>query len=95
MHNDMFQPTKINREEAEEVVKQVCAIVTISDYIGQVIRDLYPEAEGKLRTIYSGVDSDRFYQGIIRIWHRFVRNYVRRMGSIQNSHFICWAFVAK
>mgnify|MGYP001770505836 CR=1 FL=1 len=63
MHNDMFQPTKINREEAEEVVKQVCAIVTISDYIGQVIRDLYPEAEGKLRTIYSGVDSDRFLPG--------------------------------
>ncbi|NNU89808.1 glycosyltransferase family 1 protein [Anoxybacillus sp. CHMUD] len=63
MHNDMFQITKINREEAEEVVRQVSAIVTISNYIGQVIRNLYPEAEGKLRTIYSGVDSGRFLPG--------------------------------
>lgn len=63
MHNDMFQLTKINRKEGEEVVRQVSAIVTISNYIGQVIRELYPEAEGKLRTIYSGVDSERFLPG--------------------------------
>ncbi|MCX8002105.1 MAG: glycosyltransferase family 4 protein [Anoxybacillus mongoliensis] len=63
MHNDMFQLAKINREEAEQVVRQVSAIVTISNYIGQVIRELYPEAEGKLRTIYSGVDSERFLPG--------------------------------
>ncbi|MBB5355376.1 glycosyltransferase involved in cell wall biosynthesis [Anoxybacillus mongoliensis] len=63
MHNDMFQLAKINREEAEQVVRQVSAIVTISNYIGQVIRELYPEAEEKLRTIYSGVDSERFLPG--------------------------------
>ncbi|PYZ97748.1 lipopolysaccharide N-acetylglucosaminyltransferase [Alteribacter lacisalsi] len=60
MHNDMFKTAKIDREEGEEAVAQVDKIITISDYIGSSITADYPEAAPKLKTIYSGVDVNRF-----------------------------------
>ena len=63
MHNDMFSPEKINPEEASAVIAEVSKIVTISKYVGNVIRELYPQAASKLRAIYSGVDSERFLPG--------------------------------
>jgi spore coat protein SA len=60
MHNDMFTTKKIDPKEAQTVIKQVERIVTVSDYVGSAIRAMYPEAESKLCTIYSGVDLKRF-----------------------------------
>ncbi|MGZ9584867.1 glycosyltransferase family 4 protein [Paenibacillus marinisediminis] len=60
MHNDMFNPTKLRQDEGEAVIKTTEQIITISDFIGQEITRYYPQAEPKLRTIYSGVDLDRF-----------------------------------
>lgn len=60
MHNDMFDQVKIAPEEAARVVETTERIITISDYVGRVIASLYPEAEHKLRTIYSGVDLQTF-----------------------------------
>lgn len=60
MHNDMFSPVKLRSEEGEAVIKTTERIITISNYIGEEIKRYYPEAEPKLRTIYSGVDLDRF-----------------------------------
>lgn len=60
MHNDMFHPAKIHQEEAETVIANVERIVTISNFIGREILRYYPQAEPKLRTIYSGVDLNRF-----------------------------------
>jgi spore coat protein SA len=60
MHNDMFEPVKIDSKEAKKVIKEVDKIVTISNYVGRRIRTLYPSSSSKLRTIYSGVDLDRF-----------------------------------
>ncbi|WP_431308990.1 glycosyltransferase family 4 protein [Halalkalibacter lacteus] len=60
MHNDMFKRQKIEPEEAEAAIEQLDKIVTVSDYIGKTISDLFPQAAPKLKTIYSGVDIDRF-----------------------------------
>ncbi|MGO4889377.1 glycosyltransferase family 4 protein [Anaerobacillus sp. MEB173] len=60
MHNDMFKPEKIDHEEGEKAIEQVDKIITISDYIGKTIKEMFPNAESKLKTIYSGVDLDRF-----------------------------------
>jgi spore coat protein SA len=60
MHNDMFVPEKLEPEEAEAVIARVEKIVTISSYVGKKIAELYPQASDKLRTIYSGVDINRY-----------------------------------
>jgi spore coat protein SA len=60
MHNDMFGPEKIDPSEAALAVQEVEKIITISNYIGNTIASLFPEAVPKLRTIYSGVDLDRY-----------------------------------
>lgn len=60
MHNDMFNPTKLSKEEGDAVIERVETIVTISNYIGSEICRFYPQAESKIRTIYSGVDLSRF-----------------------------------
>ncbi|NMM51655.1 glycosyltransferase family 4 protein [Paenibacillus aquistagni] len=60
MHNDMFNPAKIRPEEAQAVIAHTERIVTISNYIGSEIARYFPDVEPKLRTIYSGVDLDRF-----------------------------------
>ncbi|NLZ44909.1 MAG: glycosyltransferase family 4 protein [Clostridia bacterium] len=60
MHNDMFIPRKITPEEAVKVIAKVERIITVSNYVGHAIQNLYPQAAAKLRTIYSGVDLNRF-----------------------------------
>lgn len=60
MHNDMFTPKKITPQIAETTIAEVEKIITVSDYVGRTIKTLYPQAGPKLRTIYSGVDLDRF-----------------------------------
>ena len=63
MHNDMFNHNKISPDEAEAVLDEVSNIITVSDYVGNVIKELYPQASTKLHTIYSGVDTSRFLPG--------------------------------
>lgn len=60
MHNDMFNPEKIGREEGQAAVEQVERIITVSDYVGRNLSQHYPDAAAKCRTIYSGVDLSRF-----------------------------------
>jgi spore coat protein SA len=60
MHNDMFNPNKISFREGEIAVEQTERIITISNYIGNAICSFFPQAKPKLRTIYSGVDLNRF-----------------------------------
>ncbi|QOT00956.1 glycosyltransferase family 4 protein [Brevibacterium sp. JNUCC-42] len=60
MHNDMFLPEKIDPIEASTAIEQVERIVTVSNYVGRTIVDLYPQASDKVKTIYSGVDIKRY-----------------------------------
>ncbi|EPR30047.1 MULTISPECIES: glycosyltransferase family 4 protein [unclassified Geobacillus] len=90
MHNDMFQPEKIDPEEATAAIAEVAYIVTVSDYIGNVIRSLYPQASPKLRTIYSGVDSERFLPGNHPKMQK-IRNDIRRAHGLENKTVILFA----
>ncbi|AST00258.1 MULTISPECIES: glycosyltransferase family 4 protein [Geobacillus] len=90
MHNDMFQPEKIDPEEAAAAIAEVAHIVTVSDYIGNVIRNLYPQASPKLRTIYSGVDSERFLPGNHPNMQK-IRHDIRRAHGLENKTVILFA----
>jgi len=60
MHNDMFDINKIDRQDALITIREVERIITVSDYVGKTISNLYPQAASKVRTIYSGVDLKKF-----------------------------------
>jgi CotS family spore coat protein len=60
MHNDMFDMNKIDQQDALTAINEVEQIITVSDYVGKTISNLYPQAASKLRTIYSGVDLKKF-----------------------------------
>jgi spore coat protein SA len=60
MHNDMFNPAKISKAEGSAAIEQAERIITISNYIGSAISEYFPQAEPKLKTIYSGVDLSKF-----------------------------------
>ncbi|RJE47500.1 MULTISPECIES: CotS family spore coat protein [unclassified Dehalobacter] len=60
MHNDMFDINKIDRQTALTAIREVERIITVSDYVGKTISNLFPQAAPKVRTIYSGVDLKKF-----------------------------------
>ncbi|MBU7591450.1 glycosyltransferase family 4 protein [Metabacillus halosaccharovorans] len=90
MHNDMFSPEKINPEEAKAVINEVTNIITISNYVGNVIRELYPEAASKLHTIYSGVDTDRFLPGHHQKMQK-IRQELRSANGLENKTVLLFA----
>ncbi|CRK81497.1 lipopolysaccharide N-acetylglucosaminyltransferase [Neobacillus massiliamazoniensis] len=90
MHNDMFNLDKIDPNEANAVIKEVSAIVTVSNYVGNVIRKLYPEASPKIRTIYSGVDTDRFLPGKFPEMQK-IRNEIRQKHGLEDKTVMLFA----
>ncbi|MFC4321627.1 glycosyltransferase family 4 protein [Litchfieldia salsa] len=90
MHNDMFFPEKIDPVEAQMALHEISQIVTVSDYIGNVIKDLYPESVPKIKTIYSGVDIERF----LPIDHpdiSGIRNELRKKHGLEDKTVILFA----
>ena len=59
----MFAPNKIDPADAKFCLEHTEVVVTVSDYIRQNIEELYPQAQGKTFTVYSGVDPERFRPG--------------------------------
>ena len=90
MHNDMFNLDKIDPSEANAVIQEVSKIVTVSNYVGNVIRGLYPEASPKLRTIYSGVDTERFLPGSDSKMKK-IRSSLRKEHGLENKTVILFA----
>jgi glycosyltransferase involved in cell wall biosynthesis len=60
LHNDMLAPEKISQDEGDRVINTVVGIITISDFIRKKVVGRFPEAEGKCRVVYSGVDLRHF-----------------------------------
>lgn len=90
MHNDMFFEEKISKEEAAQALDEVSHIATVSNYIGNVIRTLYPQASSKLHTVYSGVDSERFLPGH-HSKMKAIRETLRREHGLENKTVILFA----
>lgn len=60
LHNEMFYPEKIPNEKAVECIRNVEFITTVSQFIADGVRKLYPIADKKLNVVYSGVDIDKY-----------------------------------
>ncbi|OLO37180.1 lipopolysaccharide N-acetylglucosaminyltransferase [Alkalihalophilus pseudofirmus] len=90
MHNDMFKPQKINPDEGQLAIQEVEKIITISDYIGQTITDRFPEAAPKIKTIYSGVDLDRFVP-VYSTKAEKIRKKIRKEYNLEGKKVILFA----
>jgi spore coat protein SA len=66
LHNEMFQPAKISKEEGQKCIRRVKFITTVSRFVESGVIKLYPEAAGKIHTVYSGVDVNRYQP----VWSR-------------------------
>jgi spore coat protein SA len=60
IHNEMFLPKKISSYEAEECIKRVEFINTVSKFIAKGVEQFYPAAKDKLRVVYSGANTDEY-----------------------------------
>lgn len=60
LHNEMFHSQKIDNEEGLKCLDSVESIMTVSNYIGATVEQRFPTANGKLQTVYSGVDLTKF-----------------------------------
>ncbi len=87
MHNDMFNHDKIPPEEASAALEEVSTIITVSDYVGSVIKKLYPQSGSKIRTIYSGIDIERFLPGDNPKMQK-VRSEIRKKYGLENKTVI-------
>ncbi|RKL65690.1 lipopolysaccharide N-acetylglucosaminyltransferase [Salipaludibacillus neizhouensis] len=90
MHNDMFKIEKIDPAEATKAISQLDKIITISNYIGEAIVKLFPEAKPKLQTIYSGVDLDRFVP-IYSDKGRKLGDWIRKEYELESKKIILFA----
>ncbi|GAA0340662.1 glycosyltransferase family 4 protein [Bacillus carboniphilus] len=60
VHNEMFSSSKLSDEEGTEVVEQVSAITTVSQFIKNTIVERFPKAEEKTHVVFSGVDINQY-----------------------------------
>lgn len=60
LHNEMFAPKKIDPERAKICIERVSFINTVSQFIADGVKKLYPSAESKLKVIYSAADLNDF-----------------------------------
>ncbi len=60
IHNEMFLPSKISKADGEKCIQRVKFITTVSRFVADGIKKLYPEAASKIHVIYSGVDIHRY-----------------------------------
>jgi len=63
LHNAMLAPDRVSPGRARRALALLDGVVTISDFIRRTAVEHFPEFAGKFRTIYSGVDLDRFRPG--------------------------------
>ena len=61
LHNEMLHPEKIPDEAALRCVQKAEFINTVSRYIADTVKKRVPEAEGKLRVVYSGADPAKYH----------------------------------
>lgn len=59
LHNEMFNQEKLSNDEAYACLKKVEFINTVSAYIAKTVALRIPEAQSKLRVVYSGADTKK------------------------------------
>jgi glycosyltransferase involved in cell wall biosynthesis len=89
LHNEMFRDDKISTEMGNLVIKAVDRIMTVSEYIGLTITSRFPSAKRKVKSVYSGIDLNRYKP----IWDKevqSVRNKLRQKYSVENKKVILY-----
>lgn len=89
LHNEMFLPKKIDPEKAQNCIDRVSFITTVSRFIADGVKNLYPPAENKLNVVYSGVDIAQYKP----LWSRAAieeRNAMRAKFGINDHKVILY-----
>ncbi|SNS30139.1 spore coat protein SA [Anaerovirgula multivorans] len=60
LHNEMFAPKKIDKIRAKKCIDSCEFITTVSQFIADDLKGMYPEVEGKVTPIYSAADIKEF-----------------------------------
>ena len=60
LHNEMFHPDKIPEFKAVQCIERVEFINTVSKFIADGVKKLYPQAADKLNVVYSGVNVEKY-----------------------------------
>ncbi|MEH7380580.1 glycosyltransferase family 4 protein [Bacillus sp. JJ1533] len=60
VHNEMFDYSKMSEDEGNRCISSVTKIITVSDFIGTTITSRFPNAQHKTKTVYSGVDLEKY-----------------------------------
>lgn len=61
LHNEMFRESKIPRGLAEATLEVVERIVTVSQYIADSVTVRYPQVQGMIQPLYSGVRVEDYF----------------------------------
>ena len=88
MHNDMFNTNKILHDDAISAIAEVERIVTVSDYVGNTISNLYPQAAEKVQTIYSGVNLEDFVPWETSNTATQIRHKLRKENNLEDKTVI-------
>lgn len=56
LHNEMLSEKKVTLEQGKEIISLVDRIVTVSEYVKRTVLERFPEAESKVKVVYSGVN---------------------------------------
>ena len=56
LHNEMFSQNKISAAMSNDCINRVSFITTVSQFIADGVKELYPSAARKLHPVYSAVD---------------------------------------
>ena len=87
LHNEMYREGKISLELGRLTIRGLDRIMSISDYIGKTIAARFPAASRKVRTVYSGIDLDRYTPA----WTdagRALRDQIRRMYGLEGKKVV-------
>lgn len=89
LHNEMFLQDKINSDLANACIDRVSFITTVSHFIANGVKELYPSAASKLHPVYSAVDCN-IYKPIWQSDRGSHRNVLRSKYGLQNYKTILY-----
>ncbi len=89
LHNEMFFPKKISSTLANACIDRVSFITTVSHFVANAVKDLYPSAASKLHPVYSAVDCN-IYKPIWSNDKDSFRDVLRAKYGLQNHKTILY-----
>jgi len=89
LHNEMFPLKKINSDLANSCINRVSFITTVSQFIANGVKELYPSAASKLHPVYSAVDCN-IYKPIWDDDKNSYRSILREKYGLQNYKTILY-----